>query len=122
MRKCCGRGAIGEVSMIGRLFDTRHTENGAALDREALRNEAAVIFMAGHETTANSLAWTWYLLSQSPAVEARLHAELAQVLGGRLPSLDDVPRLIYTRAVFEEVIRLYPPVPLLGRQAARNET
>jgi cytochrome P450 len=79
------------------------------------------MFMAGHEGTANSLAWTWYLLSQAPDVEARLHAELAAVLGGRLPTLDDVPRLIYTRAVFEEAIRLYPPVPFLGRQALRDE-
>jgi cytochrome P450 len=60
-------------------------------------------------------------LSQAPEVEARLHGELAEVLGGRLPTLDDVPRLIYTRAVFEEAIRLYPPVPLLGRQASQEE-
>ena len=122
IQECEDRSADGEDSMIRRLFDARDPETGNALDREALRNEAAVIFMAGHETTANSLAWIWYLLSQSPAVEARLHAELAQVLGGRLPSLDDVPRLVYTRAVFEEAIRLYPPVPLLGRQASRPET
>jgi len=121
IRACEDRSTAGEDSMIRRLFDARDPETGAALDREALRNEAAVIFMAGHETTANSLAWTWYLLSQAPEVEARLHAELAQVLGGRMPSLDDVPRLTYTRAVFEEAIRLYPPVPLLGRQAARGE-
>jgi len=77
--------------------------------------------MAGHETTANSLAWTWYLISQAPDVEERLHNELDRVLGGRLPTLADVPRLIYTRAVFEEAIRLYPPVPLLGRQALHAE-
>ena len=77
--------------------------------------------MAGHETTANSLAWTWYLISQAPDVEERLHNELDRVLGGRLPTLADVPRLIYTRAVFEEAIRLYPPVPLLGRQALHEE-
>jgi hypothetical protein len=108
--------------MIRRLLDARDEETGEALSREALRNEAAVIFMAGHETTANSLAWCWYLLSQAPEVEARLHAELARVLGGRLPTLDDVPRLVYTRAVFEEAIRLYPPVPLLGRQSTHAET
>lgn len=122
IRQCEDRSAGGEDSMIRRLFDARDPETGDALDREALRNEAAVIFMAGHETTANSLAWTWFLLSQSPDVETRLHAELGQVLGGRLPTLDDVPRLVYTRAIFEEVIRLYPPVPLLGRQAARRES
>src|SRR5262249_48852414 len=78
-------------------------------------------FMAGHETTANSLAWTWYLLSQAPEAEARLHAELDAVLGHRVPTLDDVPRLVFTRAVFEEAIRLYPPVPLLRRQASRPQ-
>ncbi|HUA54740.1 MAG TPA: cytochrome P450 [Candidatus Sulfotelmatobacter sp.] len=110
-----------EASVIGLLLDARDPETGEALDPEALRSEAAVIFMAGHETTANSLAWTWYLLSQAPDVEARLHDELAVVLGGRLPTLDDVPRLVYTRAVFEETLRLYPPVPILSRQALSDE-
>jgi cytochrome P450 len=77
--------------------------------------------MAGHETTANSLAWSWFLLSQAPEEEARLHAELDEILSGRLPRLDDVPRLVFTRAVFEEAIRLYPPVPFLGRQALQDE-
>jgi cytochrome P450 len=121
IRRCEERLQGGEQSMIRMLIEARDPETGDALDREALRNEAAVIFMAGHETTANSLAWIWFLLSQAPEVEARLHAELAQVLGGRLPTLDDVPRLVYTRAVFEEAIRLYPPVPLLGRQALCEE-
>jgi len=103
------------------FIQSRDPETGEALDRTALRNEAAVIFMAGHETTANSLAWTWFLLSQAPQAEARVHAELAQVLGGRLPTLEDLPDLVFTRAVFEETIRLYPPVPLLGRQAMRDE-
>jgi cytochrome P450 len=110
------------VSVIGHLFDARDEETGQPLDREALRNEAAVLFMAGHETTANSLAWTWYLLSQAPEVEARLHAEVDSVLNGRPPTLEDVPRLIYTRAVFEEALRLYPPVPLLSREAVRAES
>jgi len=95
--------------------------DGAPLDTRALRNEAAVLLMAGHETTANTLAWTWYILSQMPEVEATLHAEVDRVLGGRLPTLADVPKLVYTRAVFEEVLRLYPPVPLLTREALRDE-
>jgi cytochrome P450 len=110
-----------ETSMIGLLLDARDPETGDALDAEALRDEAAVIFMAGHETTANSLAWTWYLLSQTPEVEARLHEELDRVLGGRSPTLEDVAQLTYTRAVFEEALRLYPPVPLLARQALADE-
>jgi len=121
IRDCRARLSSGEASMIRLLLEARDAETGEPLDDAALRNEAAVIFMAGHETTANALAWTWYLLSQVPQVEGRLHAELAQVLGGRLPILDDVPKLAYTRAVFEEAIRLYPPVPLLARQALRDE-
>jgi cytochrome P450 len=121
IRGCRERLADGEASMIRLLLEARDAETGAALDGTALRNEAAVIFMAGHETTANSLAWTWYLLSQTPEVEDRLHRELAQVLRGRLPNLEDVPKLIYTRAVFEEAIRLYPPVPVLARQALHDE-
>lgn len=79
------------------------------------------MFMAGHETTANSLAWTWYLLSQAPEAESRLHQELDSVLDGRLPEFADVPKLIYTRAVFEEALRLYPPVPILPREALKDE-
>ena len=108
--------------MIGRMFDARDQVTGAPLDARALRNEAAVLFMAGHETTANSLAWTWYLLSQAPDVEERLHAELESVLGGRPPVLADVPNLPYTRAIFEEAMRLYPPVPILAREALQEET
>jgi cytochrome P450 len=96
-------------------------EHGAPLDAAALRNEVAVIFMAGHETTANTLAWAWYLLSQAPEVEALLHAELDRVLGGRLPALADLVTLPYTRAVIDETLRLYPPVPLLVREAGRDE-
>jgi cytochrome P450 len=119
--ECEAEMATGEASMLRLLLETRDPETDTALSPAALRDEAAVIFMAGHETTANSLAWTWYLISQAPEVEERLHNELDRVLGGRLPALADVPRLVYTRAVFEEAIRLYPPVPLLGRQALRRE-
>ena len=121
IRQCEVGRASGETSMIVLLLDARDSDTGGALDRTALRNEAAVLFLAGQETTASSLAWVWYLVSQAPEVEARLHAELAVVLGGRLPTIDDVPRLVYTRAVFEEAIRLYPPIPLLGRQASHEE-
>lgn len=120
--RCEERRGSGGTSMMDRLLDARDPETGATLDRTALRNEATVIFMAGHETTANSLAWTWYLLSQAPAVEERLCEEVDAVLGDRPPCLDDVPRLSYTRAVFEEAIRLYPPIALLGREALQEET
>lgn len=110
-----------DASVIRRLLDARDEESGAPLSPDAIRNEIAVLFMAGHETTANSLAWTWYLLSQTPDVEARLHDEIDAVTGGRLPGLADVPKLVYTRAVFEEALRLYPPVPVLPREALTDE-
>ena len=84
---------------------------------EQLRDEAMTIFLAGHETTANALAWTWYLLSAHPEAEAKLHAELDETLGGRLPKVDDVPRLRYAEMIFAESMRLYPPAYVLGRRA-----
>lgn len=111
----------GETSVIGGLLDARD-EDGQPLSREAIRNEAAVIFMAGHETTANTLAWAWFLLSQAPAARHALHAELDQVLGGRMPGFDDIARLPYARAVIEETLRLYPPVPILAREALADGT
>lgn len=116
------RGGSADGAMIGHLIEARDPDTGEPLGNEAIRNEAAVIFMAGHETTANTLAWAWYLLSQAPEVEARLHEELDHVLGGRVPTLGDLPRLAYTRAVIDETLRLYPPVPFLAREAVRDVT
>lgn len=116
-----GAGGL-ETSMVRSLIDARDPETGAPLDDEAIRNEAVVLFMAGYETTASSLAWAWYLLSQAPDVEARLQAEIDNLIGAREPKLADVGNLVFTRAVFEETLRLYPPVPFLSRQASRDET
>ncbi len=92
------------------------------LDANALRNEAATLFLAGHETTANTLAWAWYLLSQDAVSAARLRAEARAVLAGRAAGHADLPNLPFTRAVVEETLRLYPPIALLGRQAQRDIT
>jgi cytochrome P450 len=110
-----------EDSIVGRLLEARDKESGEPLDDNALRNEAAVMLLAGHETTAISLAWTWYILSQTPEIEAKLHSEIDRVLAGRPPTYADVPKLVYTRAIFEEVLRLYPPIPFLTREALREE-
>lgn len=109
----------GEVSVIGGLLEARD-DNGNPLSREAIRNEAAVIFMAGHETTANTLAWTWFLLSQSSRVLDKLHAEIDAVLGDRTPIFKDIASLPYAKAVIEETLRLYPPVPILAREATQD--
>ena len=107
-----GRGDRSAV--IADLFEARDG-NGRLLTKRAIRNEAIVIFMAGHETTANTLAWAWYLVSKSPRVRKKLHAEIDAL--GRLPDYEEVRHLNVTRSIIEETLRLYPPVPILGREA-----
>ena len=94
--------------------------DGGRMTDAQLRDEAMTIFLAGHETTANALTWTWYLLSQNPDVEAKLHAEIDQVLGTRLPAVEDVARLRYTEMVLAESMRLYPPAWAIGRMALHD--
>lgn len=88
---------------------------GDNMTNEQLRDELMTIFVAGHETVANALTWTWYLLSQHPEAEAQMHGELRAVIGGRQPDYDDLGRLTYTRQVFSESMRLYPPGWVIGR-------
>ncbi|HEU4559218.1 MAG TPA: cytochrome P450 [Longimicrobium sp.] len=103
--------------LLSMLLAARDEEgDGGGMTNLQLRDEALTIFLAGHETTANALSWTWHLLALNPDAEARLHAELAAVLAGRAPTADDVPRLPYTRAVFAEAMRLYPPAWAIGRE------
>jgi cytochrome P450 len=102
--------------LLARLIAARDSETGGGMTAKEVRDQVVTIFMAGHETTSQALSWTWYLLSQHPAVEAKLHAELADVLGGRTPRYDDVANLRYARMVIEESMRLYPPAHTTGRQ------
>jgi cytochrome P450 len=85
-----------------------------------LRDEVITLFLAGHETTANALSWTWWLLAQNPEAEAKLHRELATVLGGRAATLEDLPRLPYTNNVITESMRLYPPAWGMARLAIED--
>ncbi len=112
------------VSLVGRLMDARDPDNGERFDPLAIRNEAVVIFMAGHETTASTLAFAWFLISQAPDVEARLHDEIDGVLGDRPPALADVPKLVYTRAIIEETLRPLPadPDPCAVKRYARRRS
>jgi len=111
-----------EGTMVAELLKANKMESGEDLmSREQIRNEIIVLFMAGHETTANVLAWTWYLLSQAPDVEQKLQQELEEVLGDRVPEYADVENLKYTRAILDETMRLYPPVPILSRQALKED-
>jgi cytochrome P450 len=111
------RGEGDASSIIAMLLRHMGTATPTSPDLEGLRNEAATIFMAGHETTATTLTWALYLLAKAPWVAADLRDEVDSVLGGRPATLDDLVRLPLTRAVLEETLRLYPPVPILPRQA-----
>jgi cytochrome P450 len=98
---------------------TTQSGSGAAglMSDVQVRDEAMTIFLAGHETTANALTWTWYLLSTAPAVEARLHEEVDRALQGRLPRVADIASLPFVERVVTESMRLYPPAWLIGRRA-----
>jgi cytochrome P450 len=102
--------------LLARLIAARDSETGGGMTPQEVRDQVVTIFMAGHETTSQALSWTWYLLSQHPAVEAKLYDELGTVLGGRTPRHEDIADLRYTRMVIEESMRLYPPAHTFGRQ------
>jgi cytochrome P450 len=107
--------------LLSMLLLAQDTEvDGGGMTDEQLRDELMTIFLAGHETTANALTWTWYLLSQNPEAEARLHEEIDRVLAGRVPGFDDVAKLKYTEMVLAESMRLYPPAWALGRLAMED--
>lgn len=123
-RRASGRDRGDLLSML--LLAQDEDGTGRMTDKQ-IRDESLTLFVAGHETTANALAWTWYLLSQNPDAEAKFHEELDQVLGGtpgctdggggRVPEFSDLPRLKYTEMVLAESMRLYPPAWAIGRQA-----
>ncbi|MFA5910843.1 MAG: cytochrome P450 [Vicinamibacterales bacterium] len=109
------------VSMLLAARDPENPNEGGMSDTQ-IRDEAMTIFLAGHETTANAMAWTWHLLGSAPEVEARLHAELDAVLGGRTPAAEDVPKLEWTRAIVSESMRLFPPAWTMGRRLVEPHT
>lgn len=113
------RRASGEdrEDLLSLLMNAVDEETGEQMDQRQLRDEVATMLVAGHETTANALSWTWYLLSEFPEVEARLHEELDRELGGRQPLPGDLGRLPYLRMVLSEVLRLYPPGHTIERDA-----
>jgi len=111
-----------EHDLLDRLIESCDEQSGTRMTAREVRDQVLTIFVAGHETTALALMWTWYLLDLHPEHEARLHAELDDVLGGREPRWEDVPRLKYARMVLQESMRLYPSVHTLAfRQAAEQD-
>jgi cytochrome P450 len=118
----------GEVSSLAQRGDllsmlllSRDEEgDGLKLNDEELRDQVLTLFLAGFETVANALAWTWLLLGQNPLAESRLHDELDAVLAGRVPTNEDIPRLEYTDMVLSESMRLYPPAWAMGREVLED--
>jgi len=105
--------------LLSMLMSARDEDGSRMTDRQ-LRDEVMTFLLAGHETTALSLSWAWFLLSENPEAENKLHHELARVLDGKNPSFEDLPRLCYTEAVVKESMRLYPPAWSLARTTARD--
>jgi len=103
--------------LLSMLLNAQDEDDGGVMSDRQVRDEAMTIFLAGHETTANALMWTWYLISGAPDVEARLHEEVDRVLQGRLPSMADMPALPFTERIVTESMRLYPPAWITGRRA-----
>jgi len=103
--------------LLSMLLMAQDEEDGSGLSDRQVRDEAMTLILAGHETTANALAWTWYLVSQSLGVETRLHEEIDRVLQGRLPGAADLGALPFVEQVVTESMRLYPPAWVVGRRA-----
>ena len=103
--------------LLSMLLAAQDEDDGGVMTDQQVRDEAMTIFLAGHETTANAMMWTWYLLGGAPEVEATLHAEVDRVLQGRLPAMADLPALHYVERVVTESMRLYPPAWIIGRRA-----
>jgi cytochrome P450 len=109
----------GDLLSLLLLAQDEGGDKGTMTDQQ-VRDEALTLFLTAFDTTSLALTWTWYLLSQHAEVEADLHAELDRVLGGRMPTVDDMPKLQYTRMVLTEAIRLYPPVYVIARKALND--
>ena len=107
--------------LLSMLLAARDEETGEGMKDEQLRDEILTLILAGHETTATALSWTWYLLSQNPDAECKLHTELDQVLGQRAALVGDLPNLNYTGMVINEAMRIYPPVWAVGREAIADD-
>lgn len=108
--------------LLSVLVRVRDEVDHCGMSDRQIRDEVMTLFLAGHETTANALSWTWYLLATHPEVECRLLTELNAVLSDRLPTAADVPRLMYTEQVILEAMRLYPPAYVIGRQPIQDCT
>ncbi len=101
--------------LLNMLLSTRYEDTGEGMTDTQLLDEVMILFIAGHETTANAMAWIWYLLAEHPHDLQKLRQEYKNILGDQIPTFEDVPKLIYTKQVIEETMRLYPPAWVLDR-------
>jgi cytochrome P450 len=108
-------------SFLAMLMSARDAETGSAMSDRQLHEEILGMLQQGHDTVGESLAWTWYLLAQNPEVARRLHCEVSEVLGDRVPVLADLPRLQYGQTILQESLRLYPPVWVIPRDAIQDD-
>ncbi|MBD2664127.1 cytochrome P450 [Richelia sinica FACHB-800] len=106
--------------LLGMLMEVEDADDGSRMTDKQLRDETTTLILAGHETTANALSWTWMLLAQHPHVREKLSAELKTVLNGRPPTMADLPQLPYTTWVIKESMRLYPPATDVSREATQD--
>lgn len=116
-----GRQRQSQESLLAILLQAIDEETGKRMSDEQVRDEVVTLFLAGFETTARSLTWGWYLLSQHPAVVQHLEAEVDAAFGKRTPTLTDLTALPYTRMVVDEILRLYPPAGMLARQVVAED-
>jgi cytochrome P450 len=116
------RGGGDRGDFLSMLLLAQDEDDGSVMTDKQVRDEAMNIFLAGHETTANALGWAFYLLAQHPAIRERLEREADAALGGRTPTLADLPQLPYALQVFKEAMRLYPPAYVVARRALRDVT
>jgi enediyne biosynthesis protein E7 len=115
------RGGADGDDVLSRLIVSTRQEDDPKVGRQRMRDELVTLLLAGHETTASTLGWTFYLIDRHPEVRERLHEEAVEVLGDRPPVYDDLHRLTYTSMVIQEVMRLYPPVWMLSRLAQAED-
>jgi len=108
--------------LLGMLLEARDEETGKGMSEQQLYDELLTMFVAGHETTAVALTWLWYILKDEPESLAKLQEEVDTVLGDRLPTLEDLPNLTYTKMVIQETMRLYPPAWTVGRKPLEDDT
>jgi cytochrome P450 len=118
-RRATGAGGGDFLSL---LLNARDEEDGQGISDRQIRDEVMTMFLAGHETTANTLSWTLYLLGQYPAIQRRVQDEASCVLGGRQPAATDIPLLVFTEHVIREAMRLYPPAYVVGRRPTEDVT